>query len=109
MTIKLKNLHTLATKINLDERLTKICVENDIVFMALFGSFVRGDQNKKSDIDILIKFDPAKEKSLLDLIHVENELKKLFRRKVDLLTIGSISPYLRDEVLNSMRVLYEKG
>jgi predicted nucleotidyltransferase len=44
----------------------------------------------------------------LDLIHAESQLKKLFRRKVDLLTIGSISPYLREEVLNSMKVIYEK-
>jgi predicted nucleotidyltransferase len=56
----------------------------------------------------LIKFDKTKEKSLLNLIHAENELKKLFKRKVDLLTIASISPYMREEVLNSMRVIYEK-
>jgi len=89
-------------------KITKICEENDIVFMALFGSFVRGDQKKRSDIDILIRFDETKEKSLLDLIHAENELKKLFKRKVDFLTIGSISPYMREEVLNSMKVIYEK-
>ena len=108
MMIKVKNLQTLAKKENLEEKIAKICEENDIVFMALFGSFVRGDENKRSDIDILIRFDKTKEKSLLDLIHAENELKKLFKRKVDLLTIGSISPYMREEVLNSMRVIYEK-
>lgn len=108
MMIKVKNLQALAKKENLKGEIAKICKENDIIFMALFGSFVRGDQKKRSDIDILIKFDKTKEKSLLDLIHAENELKKLFKRKVDLLTIGSISPYIREEVLNSMKVIYEK-
>ena len=108
MMIKVKNLQTLAKKENLEERIVQICEENDIVFMALFGSFVRGDQKKRSDIDILIRFDETKEKSLLDLIHAENELKKLFKRKVDLLTSGSISPYMREGVLNSMKVMYEK-
>lgn len=108
MTINVKNLQTLAKKENLEDEIAKICEENDIVFMALFGSFVRGDQKKRSDIDILIRFDEAKEKSLLDLIHAERELKKLFKRKVDLLTVGSISPYMREEVLNSMKVIYEK-
>lgn len=108
MMIEVKNLQGLVKKEDLEEKITKLCEENDIVFMALFGSFVRGNQKKRSDIDILIRFDETKEKSLLDLIHAENELKKLFKRKVDLLTVGSISPYMREEVLNSMKVIYEK-
>jgi predicted nucleotidyltransferase len=74
----------------------------------LYSVPLPGEIKKKSDVDILIKFDQTKGKSLLDLIHAESQLKKLFRRKVDLLTIGSISPYLREEVLNSMKVIYEK-
>jgi len=55
MMIKVKNLQTLAKEENLEEKIAKICEENDSVFMALSGSFVRGDQKKKSDIDILIR------------------------------------------------------
>lgn len=97
----------LSRKIN-KEKLVNICQNNDVVFMALFGSFARGDQRAKSDIDIIIKFDKSKEKSLLDLVHAENEFQKLFKRKVDLLTPGSLSPYLKNNILNSMRVIYEK-
>lgn len=106
--IKVKNLQILPKKKNWEERIIEFCKGNDIIFMALFGSFVRGDLKKRSDIDVLIRFDETKEKSLLDLIHVEKELGRLFKRKVDLLTIGSISPYIREEVLNSMKVIYEK-
>lgn len=88
--------------------LPRICEQNDVVFMAIFGSFAQRKQNKKSDIDLLVKFDESKEKSLLDLIHTENEIKKIFKRKVDLLTIESISPLLRKNVMNSMRIIYER-
>ena len=90
------------------EKIEKVCQQNDVVFMALFGSFAKGKQTPKSDIDILIRFDSSREKSLLDLIHTENEMRKVFKRRVELLSQESISPYLRNEILRSMKVVYEK-
>jgi len=92
----------------LEEKLAEICERNDIVFMAIFGSFVRGEQNKKSDIDVAIEFDKNKGKSLLDLVHVEDELSKIFKRKVDLGIFSSINPYLVEYVKKEMQVIYEK-
>ena len=69
---------------------------------------MRGQQNRKSDIDIAIEFDKAKRKSLLDLIRIENELSKIFRRKVDLGIFSSLNPYVVDDVKREMRVIYEK-
>ncbi len=60
---------------------------------SLFGSYVRGDQTKSSDIDILVEL--PKGSSLLDLIGLEMELKKAVGRKVDLLTYKSINPLLK--------------
>jgi len=97
----------LSKEIN-KEKLLDIFTKNDISFMALFGSFAAGRQKTKSDVDIIIKFDKSKEKSLLDLVHTENELEKLFKRKVDLLTPGSLSPYLKKDIFSSMKVIYEK-
>jgi len=93
---------------NLEEKLAEICRKNDIVFMAIFGSFVRGEQNKKSDIDIAIEFERNSEKSLLDLVRIENELRKIFRRKVDLGIFSSLNPYILEDVKREMRVIYEK-
>lgn len=107
--VKIDNLPEQFNRQTVKERLKNICEKNDVILLALFGSFVRGEQKKKSDIDILVKFDASKEKSLLDLIRLENELKEIFGRKVDLLTQESISPYLRNEILNSMKIIYEKG
>jgi len=106
--VKCNNLPEKFNKQAVKERLKKICKKNDVILLALFGSFARGEQKKKSDIDILVKFDASKEKSLLDLIHIENELNEIFEKKVDLLTQESISPYLRSEIISSMKVIYEK-
>ena len=92
----------------LEEKLAEICGKNDVVFLAVFGSFVRGEQNKKSDIDIAIEFDPSKGKTLLDLIRLENELGKVFKRKVDLGVFSSLNPRVVEDVKREMCVIYEK-
>jgi len=106
--MEIKNLPPQLRKKGLEEKLVKTCEENDIVFLAIFGSFVRGEQKGKSDIDIAIEFDKNKPKSLLDLVHVENELSKTFKRKVDLGILSSINPHIIDEVKKEMRIIYEK-
>jgi len=106
--IEVKNIPPQLRKKGLEEKLAKICKENDVLFMVIFGSFARGEQKYKSDIDMAIEFDENKPKSLLDLIHVENELSKIFKRKVDLGIFSSINPYVIEEVKKEMRVIYEK-
>jgi len=90
------------------EKVAEICEKNGIVFMVIFGSFARGEQKKTSDIDIAIEFDKNKEKSLLDLVHVENELSRVFKRKVDLGVFSSLSPYILEDVRKEMYIVYEK-
>ena len=106
--IEIKNIPPQLRRKGLEEKLAKICEENDIVYMGIFGSFVKGRQTRKSDIDMAIEFDKDKPKSLLDLIHVENELSKVFKRKVDLGIFSSINPYVIEGVKKEMRVIYEK-
>jgi predicted nucleotidyltransferase len=106
--IEIQNLPKELRKERLEEKLAEICKKNDIVFMAIFGSFVRGKQNRESDIDIAIEFERNSEKSLLDLIRIENELRKIFKRKVDLGIFSSLNPYIVEDVKKEMRVIYEK-
>ena len=106
--IEIQNLPKDLRREGLEEKLAEICRKNDIVFMAIFGSFVRGEQNRKSDIDIAIEFERNSEKSLLDLVRIENELKKVFKRKVDLGIFSSLIPYIIEDVKKEMRVIYEK-
>ena len=70
--------------------------------IAIFGSYARGEAGKKSDIDILVRF--AEPKSLIQLVRIEDEIRKAVHMKVDLVTDKAISPYLessihRDEVV----------
>jgi predicted nucleotidyltransferase len=106
--IEIENLPFPLRKERTEEKLAKICEENNVTFLAIFGSFVRGEQRKKSDIDMAIEFDKSKGKTLLDLVHLEYELTKIFKRKVDLGIFSSISPYLIEHIKKEMQVIYEK-
>ena len=108
MELKIEGLPKILQRKGLKEKIAEICEKNDIVFLAIFGSTVRGEQKKTSDIDTAIEFGKNKQKTLFDLIHVENELTSVFRRKVDLGIFSSLSPYVIDNVRKEMRVIYEK-
>lgn len=90
------------------KRLVEFCHKYDIKKMSLFGSFAKGTAKKKSDIDILIEFYKSKEKSLLKLAQMENELEEIYGRKVDLVTLNSLHNLLKNEVMATSRVIYEK-
>jgi predicted nucleotidyltransferase len=64
--------------------------------VAIFGSYARGEQTDKSDLDILIDTDARF--TLLDLIGIEQELTHLLSVKVDLVTKRSLSPYFKSYI-----------
>lgn len=84
--------------------LIKICRENDVTSVSLFGSMARGEATEKSDIDLLVKF--GKRKSLLSVVKLERQLTMSLGRKVDLITEGALSPYIRDNVLKDLETIY---
>ena len=108
MEIEIENMPKQLRKTGLERKLTAVCEKNDVVFMAIFGSFSRGDQKKNSDVDIAIEFDKGKKKTLLDLVRVERELKGVFGRKVDLGIFSSLNPRVAEDVRREMCVIYEK-
>jgi len=89
-----------------EDRLIALCKKNDIVFLGVFGSYSRGEQKEKSDIDILVRF--SKRKSLLDFVRIERELSEVLDRKVDLVTEGSVSPYMIDSIRKELKVIYDE-
>jgi predicted nucleotidyltransferase len=60
----------------------------DVLKVGIFGSFARGDNNKGSDIDILVEFKESP--SLLSLIKLENSLSEILGINVDLVTTGAL-------------------
>ncbi len=85
----------------------RICAENDVTRLRVFGSVARGEDTPESDLDLLVEF--ARPKGLLALVALEQELGVALGRKVDLLTPAALSPYLRDRVLADARVIYERA
>lgn len=61
---------------------------------SLFGSVVRGEVNKKSDIDILVEL--PKDRTMFDLMDLEKELETKLGKNVDLITYRSVHHLLRD-------------
>ena len=63
----------------------------------VFGSTARGDDRSNSDIDLLIEVEH--DRTLLDVIALEQDLEELFGRPVEVLTDGGLSPYLQERIL----------
>jgi len=70
--------------------------------IGLFGSYVRGEQKKKSDIDILVEFEESSELSLLGFIGLENYLTDILGVKVDLVERGTLKPRIGKHVLDEV-------
>ena len=63
----------------------------------VFGSVARGDATEASDVDFLVEMEEGK--SLLDLVGLWQDLQDLLGRRVDVISDGGISPYLRAKIL----------
>ena len=74
--------------------------------IALFGSVARGEERADSDIDILAEFGEVK--SLFEMVGIELDLADTLGKKIDLVTEGSLSPYIKDKVMKDLVVIYDE-
>ena len=72
-----------------------------VVSVGLFGSFVRGDQNSLSDVDILVEFTPEKH-TFDNFMEISFLLEELLGRKVEVVTPEGLSPYIGPHILNEV-------
>lgn len=94
--------------VKLDEKvLAGLCKTHGVESLRVFGSAARGEEGPDSDIDLLVRF--SEPKSLLELVRIEREFSEHFRRPVDLVTEGELSPYIRDEILLHASTVYGEG
>lgn len=73
--------------------------------LGLFGSFRRDEPRADSDVDLLIEFFPEK-KSFRNFMRLAFMLEDLFRRRVELVTLESLSPYLREAILKDVEYVF---
>jgi uncharacterized protein len=68
-----------------------------IVRLSLFGSTARGEDAPR-DVDLLAAFDECRKLSMLDIIHIENQLADLLGYRVDLIEEGTLKPRVKNSV-----------
>jgi predicted nucleotidyltransferase len=93
-----------------NEKIKEFCRRWKISELALFGSVLREDFSPDSDIDLLVRFFPEANYGLFDLVRMQDELKKIFGREVDLVEWTAIAQsrnYIRrKEILGTLEAIY---
>jgi predicted nucleotidyltransferase len=70
--------------------------------IGIFGSYVRGEAKKGSDLDLLVEFEPLASLSLLDFIALENYLSDELAVKVDLVERTALKPRIGEHILREV-------
>ena len=70
--------------------------------IGIFGSYIRGEEKKESDLDILVEFEDSADLSLLDFIRLENHLSEELGVKVDLVEKGTLKPRIGKHILEEV-------
>ena len=89
------------------DRITDFCRRWKITEFALFGSALREDFHTKSDVDVLVTFEKNSPWSLVDIVSMQEELKEIFGRTVDLVEKDALrNPFRRRAIIRESRVVY---
>jgi len=88
--------------------LPSFCRKHGVARLLVYGSVLRNDfVPGRSDVDLLVQFLPGAHRGLFKLVAMRQELAQMTGHEIDLTTLGSLSKYLREEVLDSAEVLYD--
>jgi len=90
------------------DRLSAFCERYHIRRMWLYGSVLREDFRPGSDIDILVEFDSEHVPAWEFYGSWREELSALLGHPVDLTTPDSLRPWVRDRILSSAQVIYDR-
>ena len=92
------------------EKIAEFCKRWSVSEFAIFGSALRGDFRPDSDVDVLLSFEPQAHVTLFDMVRMQEELKAIFGREVDLISkhgVENSRNYLRRKaILESAQVIY---
>jgi len=76
--------------------------EYKVTAIGVFGSYVKGEEKRGSDLDILVEFDESAGLSLLDFIGLENYLSEVLAVKVDLVEKSALKPRIGKRILEEV-------
>ena len=89
------------------EDIVLICKKYKIKELSIFGSSIRDDFHKDSDVDILISYINIRKNTLDDFIGIENDFDQLLKRKSHIVEIEALkNPIRREDILAEREVVY---
>ena len=75
----------------------------------LFGSCSRGEEQKDSDVDILIDLDKSKPIGLFQYVTMKLDLQDLLQREVDLVERDELFPFAQESANRDKFLIYERA
>ena len=95
------NRRTIAEIVQiLRESMPNLAERYSVTYLGVFGSYVRGEADRKSDLDILVEFKNAP--TLWELIRLERELGEKLGVKVDLVMRKTLKPGIGEAILGEV-------
>ena len=92
------------------DKIEDFCRRNRIVKLSLFGSVLRDDFTPRSNVDVLVEFEPTARVGFFELYDMEQELSSLLGgRKIDMNTPQGLSKYFRDKVMTTAEAQYVRS
>ena len=92
------------------EEITAFCERWQVTQLDVFGSALREDFGPDSDIDLLVSFEDSARHTLFDMVRMEEELKGIFGRDVDLIERAGVEQshnhIRREAILQSTETIY---
>ncbi len=92
------------------QQIEAFCRKWRVSEFSIFGSATGTEFRPDSDIDVLVSFEPEAHRTLFDLVNMEEELKRLFGRPVDLVLRKSVERsdnwIRRNSILRSAQQIY---
>jgi len=89
------------------QQIKEFCNKYGVAQFALFGSVLRDDFGPDSDVDVMLKFKPGHGFTFENTPDIQDELRAIFKRKVDVIEMGRIrNPVRRRAIMDSHRIIY---
>ena len=88
------------------DKIVPVLKRHGVKKAGIFGSTVRGEAKRESDVDILVEIE-RKDMSLLDFVELELELEEALGRKVDLGEYHTIKAPIKERILGEEVRIYE--
>ena len=84
----------------LEKHKQELRVTHKVKDIGIFGSYVRREAKKKSDIDILVEFEGAVD--FFDFLELEEYLSKILNIKVDLVMKKALKPAIGESIMREV-------